>query len=198
MKLAATLVIVLAATGTAARADDQVAFGPPGPDEPAAIMLGIGVGATNMGPGGQWLVEAAYRPVDDLPIRAHAMFAKGSGDFEDYGGVDHYQVRAGAEFAACGKVGVFCFVLDADAGMLHMRAADFGPTGGGSFTPSDRDGFLLAGRGGFDAGGRNARFRLMLDIAGALRGPFLVYDSMGSKLDLSTVASLEAELMVAF
>ena len=194
----ALIVLSILAVASAARADDQVAFGPPGPDEPAALLTAIGVGVTNEGPGGQWLVEAAYRPVDHVPLRAHAMFAKGSGDFEDYGSTQHWELRGGVEAAACGGSGVFCWVLDVDAGMLRQHAADYGPSGQEPATAIDRYGFLLGARGGFDAGNRTVRFRLMLDIAGALRGPFLIHDTMGSTLDLANVSSLEAEIVLAF
>ena len=198
MKRAGLVVTAIIATGGVARAGDDMIFGPPGPAEPAGLLTAIGVGAPTMGLGAEWLVEAAYRPVDDVPVRVHAMFARGNGSHEDYDDPPFWHLRGGVEVAACGSQGYFCFVLDLDAGMLRAHAADYGTSGHDPNPRIDRSGLLLGGRGGFDAGNRALRFRLMVDIAKAVRGPFLVHDGFGDPLDLSSVSCLEAEVVLAF
>ncbi len=189
MKLFALAVIALALASTA-HADL--------PGEPAPVLVGAGLGFPVEGLGAEGLVEAAYRPIDGLPLRAHAMFAKGTGDLEDYGQPDFWHVRGGVEGNWCGLRGYFCFVLDLDAGMLRVHADDLAHGGAPSMPAVDRDGLLLAARPGFDTGNRHVRFRLTIDFAKSFTGPFLVHDGFGDPLSLASVSTFEAEIVGAF
>jgi len=192
---------VLLAGAAVARADDHVVFGPPGPDEPDTVLLGAGLGFPGLaGPGGEAIVEVAVRPVRNVPVRIHGLAAKGSFDRENWGHGTYWQARGGAEVAACGDTGLFCFVADVDAGVLHATGWDQVVTSTGTMRvgPYDRYGLLLAGRAGFDVGNRHVRFRLVLDLARAVTGPFLVHDAWADPVELNAPSALQAELVAAF
>ena len=94
------------------------------------------------------------------------------------------------------QFGAFRFVLDADVGMMHSWGYDWQPSQTPYPSDPDRNGVMIGGRVGFDTGGDTARFHVVLDIADAVTGHFVVHDVEGSARDMGTEVALQAEMMV--
>jgi hypothetical protein len=185
MKLAALAVITLAAIGTTARAD-----------QPGALQLGLGVGVPGLPTGGELIADVAWRPSPDTPLRVHVMWTDGQAEMEDYADVDFAQYRVGAQVAGCIGGVVACAIADLDIGVLRAKAPDF--VGGQAVDDPVRTGFLIAGRGGFELGNRDLRFRLMLDLAKAQSGRFTAIDGWGDPVSFGFVGAIDAEVLASF
>ena len=189
MKSFLTALAAVALAGGAARAE---------PSPPPHVLIGVGAGFPGVSFGAEWLFETAVTITPALPVRVHAMFARGQSDGEDYGAMLYYTVRGGAELVDCTPGRGACLILDGDLGLMHFYGRDYGPGGGADVGDPDRNGLLVGARGGLDTGGDSVRFRLVIDVAHAVTGRFLVHDTMGGARDMSTEVALQAELVIGF
>jgi hypothetical protein len=195
VKLLVVVVIAgVVAGGPVARADDLAAHAAGGERD---VVVGVGFGVIH-DLGTELMIEAAVRPLRSVPVRAHVLVGRDKVGIEDYDDVSYVQARGGVELDSCPDRGGLGLLLDLDLGVLHTSSPDYGPTGMDRNGPESRTGLLVAARGGIETGGRNVRFRLVLDVAAAVTGSWQVHGGWGDSLSLANVTGLEGELALVF
>jgi hypothetical protein len=172
---------------------------------PTRTIVGIGIGGAAMWNAEwsvPWYIEVAHQPVARIPVSAFAMFKRGrwsSGENQDFGSGEWWQVAVGAEYRECAGRGHACFFLDGAIGGMQVSASEpYEPPWLPKFPQTAT---TLSGRVGFDTGWRYVRFRIAWDFSEPVTHSFYSIDHQTSTFEtvnLGVPSGLEIGLAAAF